>query len=93
MTRQRQERPSSGVAGLPAPQRQLQRDEARAKAAEPQAVAKLAQEPPEKWLERIALLRQEGRHDEADQQLAEFRKRYPDFRISEEMLKKVEKEK
>src|SRR5882672_5407463 len=55
MTRQRQERPSSGVAGLPAPQRQLQRDEARAKAAEPEAVAKLAQEPPEKWLERIAL--------------------------------------
>jgi len=91
MTRQRQERPSSGVAGLPAPQRQLQSDEARAKAAEPQAVAKLAQEPPEKWLERIAQLRKEGSHEEADRQLAEFRKRYPDFSIPRETLEKVER--
>ena len=33
----------------------------------------------------------QGRDEEADKALAEFRKRYPDFRISEEMLKRVEK--
>jgi hypothetical protein len=48
-------------------------------------------ETPEQWLERIAKLRAEGRHDEADKALAEFRSRYPDFRIAPEMLQKVEK--
>jgi hypothetical protein len=48
---------------------------------------------PERLLERIAELRNEGRHDEADRLLAEFRERYPDYRISEEMLKKVERKK
>jgi hypothetical protein len=48
-------------------------------------------ETPEQWLERIAKLRAEGKHDEADKALAEFRKRYPDFKISEETLKKVER--
>jgi hypothetical protein len=91
MTRQRQERPSNGMAGPPAPQRQLQRDEARAQAVEPQVMGKLAQETPEQWLERIARLRQEGRHDEADKALAEFRKRYPDYKIPEATLEKVEK--
>ena len=49
--------------------------------------------PPERLLERIAELRKEGRHDEADKALAEFRQRYPDYRISDEMLKKVERPK
>jgi hypothetical protein len=48
-------------------------------------------ETPEKWLERIAELRGEGRHEEADKQLAEFRQRYPDYRIPPETLKKVER--
>ncbi len=48
-------------------------------------------ESPERTLERIAELRRRGRHDEADKALAEFRKRYPDFKISPEMLEKVEK--
>lgn len=46
---------------------------------------------PAQWLERIARLRAEGRHEEADKALAEFRKRYPDFRISAEMLEKLER--
>jgi hypothetical protein len=48
---------------------------------------------PERLLERVAELRKEGRHSEADQLLAEFRQRYPDYRISEEMLQKVERKK
>jgi len=49
------------------------------------------EEAPERILERIAELRKQGRHDEADKALAEFRRRYPDYRIAEEMLKKVER--
>jgi hypothetical protein len=50
-----------------------------------------AEEAPERILERIAELRRQGKHDEADKALAEFRRRYPDYRIAEEMRKKVER--
>ena len=46
-------------------------------------------EPPERWLERIVALRAAGRDREADESFAEFRKRYPEYRISEEMLGKL----
>jgi hypothetical protein len=36
---------------------------------------------PEKWLERIEDLRKRGRLDEAKSSLAEFRKRYPDYKL------------
>jgi hypothetical protein len=36
---------------------------------------------PEKWLERIEDLRKRGRLDEAKANLAEFRKRYPDYKL------------
>jgi hypothetical protein len=48
-------------------------------------------ESPERTLERIAELRRQSRHEEADKALAEFRKRYPDYKIPETMLQKVEK--
>jgi hypothetical protein len=38
---------------------------------------------PEAWLKRIAELRKEGREREAQESLAEFRKRYPDYKIPE----------
>ncbi len=37
------------------------------------------QKTPEKWLADIEELRKLGLHAEADEQLAEFRKRYPDY--------------
>jgi len=40
---------------------------------------------PREWLERIARLRREGHAKEADESLAEFRKRYPDYEIPKEM--------
>jgi hypothetical protein len=46
---------------------------------------------PENELERIAKLRADGRHEEADKALAEFRKRHPDYRIEPAMLERVEK--
>ena len=54
-------------------------------------MAEPAPEPPERWLERIVELRKQGKHEEAEKQLAEFRRSYPDYRISEEMLGKIEK--
>jgi hypothetical protein len=48
-------------------------------------------ESPEAALERIVELRRQGKHDEADKALAEFRRRYPDYRIAEEMRKKIER--
>lgn len=38
---------------------------------------------PEAWLARIADLRKQGRTREADESLAEFKKRYPDYKIPE----------
>lgn len=52
-----------------------------------------APETPEKMLERIAELRKVGKDDEADKALAEFRKRYPGYTLSEEMRAKVERAK
>jgi len=46
---------------------------------------------PEQWLQGIADLRRQGRHEEADRELAEFRKRYPKYQISPQMRKQVEK--
>ncbi len=62
-----------------------QRDSATAKPAEDAA------ETPERTLERIAALRIEGKHAEADKLLAEFRRRFPQYRIPEATLEKVER--
>jgi hypothetical protein len=46
---------------------------------------------PEQWLAQIAELRRDGRDDEADRQLAEFRRRFPDYRIPQSLRDKVER--
>jgi hypothetical protein len=51
--------------------------------------AAAAPETPEQWLERIARLREAGKAREADESLAEFRKRYPEYRMSEAMRARV----
>jgi hypothetical protein len=48
-------------------------------------------ESPESLLERIAELRKRGQHEQADKALEEFRKRYPDYRFTDEMKAKVER--
>jgi hypothetical protein len=58
--------------------------------AAPAAAPAAAPENPERWLERIAELRSRGRHAEADRELANFRKAYPDYRLSEVMRERVE---
>lgn len=61
----------------------------RAPASRP--MERAAVETPEQQLERIAELRREERHEEADKALEEFRKRYPDYKISGPMLDRVER--
>lgn len=63
---------------------------ARRSEAKPQAGVMADQppvEPPERWLERILQLRKEGKHEEADRQLGEFRKRHPGYKVPEAALK------
>ena len=43
-------------------------------------------ESPESWLRRLAELKQQGRLKEFEDGLAEFRKRYPAYRIPETLL-------
>jgi hypothetical protein len=70
----------------------VSRDSAPASAApqsrtEPMAEARI--DSPESWLERIVQLRKEGRQEAADKQLAEFRLRYPGYKVPEAALKKA----
>ena len=69
---------------------QLQRSMAAPRSAA--STAARDEEPPERWLERIARLRELGQDEEADKQLARFRERYPDYRIPEAMAKRLEKQ-
>ena len=55
------------------------------------AVGAFARASPEQWLQGIDDLKRQGRHEEAEKQLAEFRKRYPDYRIPEAITEKFEK--
>lgn len=48
-------------------------------------------ETPEQWLERIARLRAEGKDPEADESLAAFKRRYPDFEIPAAMRERIER--
>ena len=64
---------------------------ARESRAESRIARAAVEQSPESELERIAKLRAAGRHEEADKALAEFRKRYPDYRLTDEMRAKVEK--
>ena len=67
------------------------RRERAAPAPMPQTAPAERAAPPAQILERIAELRKQGRHEEADQALAEFRKRYPEYVIPESTRAKVER--
>jgi len=69
-------KPQSPAAALQAERRAL-RDRATPNSAVSALLVELAGEPPDRWTERIAALRREGRREEANALLAEFRRRYP----------------
>jgi|GEM_PF-614056 hypothetical protein len=69
-----------------APKAESQEEAATAMRAPAKSAAELERDndlPAEKWLERIEDLRKQGRLDEAKASLADFRKRYPDYRLPE----------
>lgn len=77
---------SGAAASRPAPA--FRADEP---ASETAGLAKLARQSPEQWLLGIDDLKRQGKHEEAEKQLAEFRKRYPNYRIPEAISEKFEK--
>lgn len=77
-----------------APSAARARPEARAMRSERGAEQKLiglAAASPEQWLQGIVDLKRQGRDEEAEKQLGDFRKRYPDYRIPEAIAEKFEK--
>jgi len=64
------------------------RSEVMARAAAP--ASRFARAAPEQWLLAIDDLKRQGQHEEAARELAEFRRRYPDYKIPESMLIRVE---
>jgi len=51
----------------------------------PLAVSEAKERAPEKWLEDIRKLKTEGKAAEAERELGEFRKRYPEYRLPEDL--------
>ena len=89
------------AAGVAAETERKRTDETRAAPAlqrRPMAASRSAgnlqadvSETPDQWLARIARMRELGRDEEADKELARFRERYPEYRIPEALAKKVER--
>jgi hypothetical protein len=91
------ERAASGAAGsadamrvAPQAARRAKSELAREATTQEKKMAE-AMETPERRLERIADLRAKGLHDEADRELAAFRRDLPGYRLNEEWLRKVER--
>ncbi|HTG96851.1 MAG TPA: hypothetical protein VL982_05335 [Burkholderiales bacterium] len=84
------EAPMAASAAKPAPAPEAKRRfEEGARAAS--SLSAFARQSPEQWLQGIADLRKQGRHEEADKELAEFRKRHPDYQIPPAMRERVER--
>ena len=49
------------------------------------AASEAKERTPEKWLEDIRKLKSQGKTTEAERELAEFRKRHPDYRLPEDL--------
>jgi hypothetical protein len=49
------------------------------------AVSEAKERTPEKWLEDIRKLKTQGKTAEVERELAEFKKRYPDYRLPEDL--------
>ncbi len=77
-------------APLTAPARATAATTAKSAAPDTGLVAN-SQEAPDVWLERIAVMRTQGRQIEADVNLAEFRRIYPKFNIPAQMRERIER--
>lgn len=80
--------PAPAPAAAPASAGLASADRAK-RSMEAQHFAPPAEQAPGPWLEAIAHLRAQGRHEEADTSLAAFRRRYPEFEIPLEMQRRI----
>jgi hypothetical protein len=86
--------PAPAVQSAPAPQREAVGAAARdrAFANRPERMERQAQaaeqktRTPEEWLEDLRRLKAQQRADDFARELAEFRKRYPDFKLPADLL-------
>ena len=81
--------PQAAPAPAPALAARMKREAFTAQAPAAAADAQTATDEPTRELDAIAKLRAEGRNDEADKALAEFRRKRPDYRIPETMWERV----
>jgi len=63
----------------------LQRAGALSASAGRVAVSEAKERTPEKWLEDIRKLKTQGKTAEVERELAEFKKRHPDYRLPEDL--------
>jgi hypothetical protein len=49
------------------------------------ALGETKERGPEKWIDDIRRLKAQGKSEEADRELAQFKKRYPEHRIPEDL--------
>lgn len=82
---------SDKLMRAPALERKSEEAPARAAAKAGRLSGQSVESSPEQWLARIAELRRAGRKDEADRQLAEFRRRFPEYRIPQALQKEIER--
>ena len=85
------QKPQAAAPAAPAPAAEpmaAMRSRAEATAG---AASRFAAAAPEQWLQAIDDLKRQGQHDEAEKELAEFRKRYPDYHIPEAIAEKFER--
>ncbi|MGH8739468.1 MAG: hypothetical protein ACREUN_01085, partial [Burkholderiales bacterium] len=80
----KREAPPELMRRAPARQERRSRSEERAP-----AQADVLEESPERRLEHVAELRKQGRHEEADRALADFKRRHPDYVIPDATLERI----
>jgi hypothetical protein len=82
---QQQTAPAAEAGGIREPGSTPQRAGAVSGIASRVVVSEAKERAPEKWLDDIRRLKTEGKAAEAERELAEFRKRYPDYRLPEDL--------
>jgi hypothetical protein len=77
----------SAPAAAASPRREtaLQRADAASSQAGGVALSEAKERLPQKWIEDIRTLKAQGRTKEADRELAEFKKRYPEHRLPDDL--------
>jgi hypothetical protein len=86
LAREKAEAEATRPFRAPAEPAALRAEGSTATSAPPGLTRKYADQPPEKWGEKIVELRRQGRSAEADELLVEFRRRFPGHTVPDEWM-------